>query len=183
MVVREHRYTLAEFHEFSERPENKKRLFELINGEIVEKVGSFVPSEIAGWILTFINMYLLENKIGHTTGADGSYILSPEHEFLPDVGYISKARMPQRPPRIVHDAPDLAVDVKSPNDTKRELRRKVEDYLRLGTKMVWLVFPDERRIEVYVMDADVAEYDIDGVLDGGDILPGFKLPVRNIFQD
>lgn len=181
MAVQEKRYTLAEFHAFSELPENKNRLLELINGEIVEKVASFTPSKIAMRIGRFIGNFA--DPIGYITGADGSYILSPEHEFMPDVGYISKARLPHEPERQVQGPPDLAVEVKSPTDSKREMRQKAEDYLRFDTKMVWLVFPDERRVEVYVLDEDVQEFGIDDMLDGGDVLPGFSLPVRDIFPD
>ena len=180
MVIQEQRYTLAEFHTFSELPENRNRLFELINGEIVEKAASFTPSKLAMRIGRFIGNFA--DEIGYVTGADGSYILSEDYEFMPDVGYISKARLPQAPEREVHGPPDLAVEVKSPTDSKRALRQKAEDYLRFGTKMVWLVFPDEQQLEVYVPGQDVQEYGIDDILSGGDVLPGFSLPVRDIFS-
>lgn len=179
MAVQERRYTLAEFHAFAQRPENRERLFELINGEIVEKVASFTPSRIAARIARLIGNF--SDDLGYVTGADGSYILSPGYEVMPDAGYISKARLPHEPAREVEGPPDLAVEVKSPTDSKRELRQKAELYLRFGTQMVWLVFPEEQRVEVYVPDDDVREFDINGVLDGGDTLPGFVLPVREIF--
>lgn len=181
MVIQEKRYTIAEFHAFSERPDNKNRLFELINGEIVEKVASFTPSKLAMRIGHLFSKYLDVHDIGYITGADGSYILSEDYEFMPDVGYISKARLPEEPEREVNGPPDLAVEVKSPTDSKRALRQKAEDYLRFGTKMVLLVFPDEQLVEVYVPGQDVREVKVDGVLDGGDVLPGFTLPVRDIF--
>jgi Uma2 family endonuclease len=179
MALREKLYTLDEFHAFVERPENNNRLFELINGEIVEKVTSFTPSKIAARIVRFIGNF--SDGIGYVTGADGSYILSPAYEVMPDVGYISKERLPQEPERAVEGPPDLAVEVKSPTDSKRELRQKAEVYLRFGTKIVWLVFPDEQRVEVYVPDDDVREFDMNGTLDGGEVLPGFALPVSQIF--
>ncbi len=179
MVIQEKRYTIAEFHTFTEREDNKNRLFELINGEIVEKVASFTPSKLAMRIGRFIGN--VSDELGYVTGADGSYILSEDYEFMPDVGYISKARLPEEPAREVNGPPDLAVEVKSPTDSKRALRLKAEDYLRFGTKMVWLVFPDEQLVEVYVPGQDVQEVKIDGILDGGDVLPGFTLPVRDIF--
>ncbi|MFN8376325.1 MAG: Uma2 family endonuclease [Anaerolineae bacterium] len=181
MIVHEKRYTLDEFHVFSEAPENKNRLLELINGEIVEKVASFKPSRLALRMGHLLSIYLDQNDIGYVTGADGSYILAPGYEFMPDVGYISKARLPQEPERQVQGPPDLAVEVKSPTDSKREMRQKAEDYLRFGTKMVWLIFPEEKLVEVYVPDKDVAEININGVLDGGEVLPGFTLPVKEIF--
>jgi Uma2 family endonuclease len=181
MVIQEKRYTLAEFHAYSELPENKDRLLELINGEIVEKVASFTPSKLAMRIGHLVSKHLDVHDIGYVTGADGSYILAEGYEFMPDVGYISKVRLPQEPEREVEGPPDLAIEIKSPTDNKRHLRLKAEDYLRFGTKMVWLVFPEERQVEVYVPGQDVQEFGIDGILSGGDVIPGFSLPVRDIF--
>lgn len=183
MSVQEKRYTLDEFHAFTERAENRDRLFELIDGVIVPKMASFTPSYIAGRFIRFMGVYADDNDLGYVTSSDGSYILSPGDEFIPDAAFVSKLRLSSFPTREFQGPPDLAVEVKSPTDSKRELRRKAEDYLRYGTKMVWLVFPDEQRVEVYVPDQDVVEVGIDGVLDGGDVLPGFQLPVRMIFPE
>ena len=76
----------------------------------------------------------------------------------------------------------MAVEVKSPTDSKRELRRKAEKYLAFGTRLVWLVFPDEEVVEVYLPDRDVETLKPGDTLDGGDVLPGFSLPVRSLFE-
>ncbi len=182
MVIQKQIYTSDEFRAFCEQPENKNRLFELIDGEIVEKVGSFTPSKLAIRIARHVGNFADEHDIGNVTGADGTYILSPRHHFMPDVGYISKERLPNDPPREVQGPPDFAVEVKSPNDTKREMRKKAEDYLAFGTRLVWLVFPDDQEVEVYVPSEDVKTVKIDGVLSGGDVLPGFTLAVKDIFK-
>jgi len=110
--------------------------------------------------------------------------MSDENEFIPDVAYISKARMPERPERGAPIPPDLAVEVKSPTDSKRQLRKKAERYLDLGTSLVWLVFPDEQIVEVYSAKAnDVQTVGIDGVLSGENVLPDFTLPVHVIFEE
>jgi Uma2 family endonuclease len=75
----------------------------------------------------------------------------------------------------------MAVEVKSPTDSKRAMRRKAEKYLAAGTRLVWLVFPDEQNVEVYVADEDVETVGVDGVLDGKNILPTFRLTVRDLF--
>lgn len=183
MTVQERRYSLDEFHAFTARRDNRDRLFELIDGEIVEKVASFTPSKLAMDIGFELNLYLRQHPIGFVTGADGSYILAEGYEFMPDVAYISKARLPQPPKREVIGAPDLAVEIKSPTDSKRQLRRKVEDYMRFDTKIVWLVLPEEKQIEVYVLDQDVIVVGVDGVLIADEVLPGFSLPVRSLFPE
>ncbi len=135
MVVQEKRYTSEEFHAFLEQPENHNRLFELINGIIVEK-GQPYPPEI--W----------------------------------------KAQCPMRD----NPAP-LVIMVKTPLNSLRELRRIAEDYLQTGTQTVWLMLPEYRRVEVYFGEQGFIEVGIDGTLDGGDVLPGFTLPVRKIFPE
>jgi len=181
MAVQEKRYTLDEFHAFTEQPENRDRLFELIDGVIVEKMASFTPSYIAGRFIRFLGVFADDHGLGYVTSSDGSYILAPGMELIPDAAFISKIRLPKFPDRQVKGPPDLAVEVKSPTDKESDLRKKAQTYLRYGTKMVWLVFPEDQRVEVYVQDQDVLEVGIDGVLDGGDVLPGFMLPVRSIF--
>jgi Uma2 family endonuclease len=181
--VQERKLTLDEFHAFCELPENRDRLFELIDGEIVEKMASFEPSTIAAEVIFQFKLWLKSHPIGRVTAPDGSYILANKQELIPDVGYISKERMPVIPVREALVAPDMAVEVKSPTDSKREMRRKAELYLAHGTKIVWLVFPDTQIVEVYMADRDVIEVGIDGVLDGGDVLPGFTLAVRALFEE
>jgi Uma2 family endonuclease len=98
-VIVKKKLSTAEFLEYANLPQNASRLLELIEGEIVEKVASFTPSEIASTISYYLKGHVLENPIGYITGADGSYVLSDEDTFMPDVAYISMARMPERPPR------------------------------------------------------------------------------------
>jgi Uma2 family endonuclease len=181
-VVVQHKLTTKEFLAFCERPENSGRIFELIEGE-VEKMPSFTPSQLAARILTFIGMYLLQQRIGYVTGADGGYIMPNGDVLNPDVGYISKERLPEKPAREAPVPPDLAVEVKTPTYFRRAMWRKAEKYLEAGTRLVWLVFPDERAVEVYIPDQDVQTLGLDEVLDADDILPGFKLAVKDIFTD
>jgi Uma2 family endonuclease len=176
------RLTIDEFIELEDRPENADKILELIDGEVVEKMGSFKPSRIASRIAYFVENFLMAHPIGFVTGADGSYRVGSDM-LIPDVGYIARERMPEIPEREVLTAPDLAVEVLSPTDSKRQTRRKAERYLDHGTRLVWLVFPETREVEVYAADADVVTVGIDGALDGGDVLPGFTLPVRSIFPE
>jgi len=173
--------TSAEFLEWKERPENRERLYELIDGEIVEKVGSFLPASIAATIIFYLKLYLQSHPIGHVTSSEGTYLLSDDFNPMPDVGYISRARLTEIPPREAPMAPDLAVEVKSPTDTLREQRRKAERYIALGTALVWLVLPEQQLVEVYAPGQDVQIITRDGTLDGGAVLPGFSLPVADIF--
>ncbi|MBX3085285.1 MAG: Uma2 family endonuclease [Anaerolineae bacterium] len=176
-------YTIAEYQRLMEQSENTDRIVELIDGELVEKMPSFTPSKIAAEIIFAIKLFLRENPIGYVTTEGGGYIMPNGDILIPDVGYVAKVHLPELPEREAPVPPDFAVEVKSPTDRKRALRNKVERYLQHGTQLVWLVFPDERIVEVYVAgeDADVQTVTIDGILDGGSVLPGFTLKVSDIF--
>jgi Uma2 family endonuclease len=180
-VAVQHKLTTKEFLEFCERPENSGRIFELIEGEVVEKMPSFVPSEIGVTIGYYIKGYVLEHPIGYVAGADGGYLMPNGDVYNPDVGYISKEHLPEKPARAAPVPPDMAVEVKTPTDDKRTMRRKADKSLEAGTRLIWLVFPDEHIVEVYLPDQDVQTVEIEGTLDGSDVLPGFKLAVKDIF--
>src|SRR5258708_7544523 len=181
MAVQHKTYTNAEFATLGALAENVDKILELIDGEIVEKMPSFTPSRIAMNIGRHLGNFLEAHDLGYVTGEAGGYVMSEGNVFNPDVAYISKSRLPQAPEREVPMAPDLAVEVKSPTDTKRAMRRKAEKYLASGTQIVWLVFPVEQIIEVYESSEDVRVVAIDGTLDGGVVLPDFHLSVRNVF--
>jgi Uma2 family endonuclease len=112
MVIQKRTYTYKEFVEFQDLPENADRIFELIEGEMVEKMPSFMPSKIGMRIGRLVGNFVDENEIGYVTGADGGYVLSDEDTFNPDVAYISK-HLPEIPRREVIGPPDCAVEVKS----------------------------------------------------------------------
>jgi Uma2 family endonuclease len=164
-------------------PENVDKRYELIAGEIVEKmVSNQEASEIAATILAYIKIYLLKNPIGRVRGADGGYHIGTER-YIPDVSYMSKARQSERNKDSYNPlAPDLAVEVLSPTDTPKIIRVKVMNYLAAGT-VVWLVSPESQEIEVYIAGQPARVLGIDDTLDGGTVLPGFTMAVKQAFED
>jgi Uma2 family endonuclease len=182
MSVNKQLYTLDQYLANVDT-EKHNRVFELMNGELFEKKnGDITAFRLSVRLTKFIDIYNKKLDIGYVTVHNTGYILSDRDVFIPDVGFISKARLLKESAREVPVPPDLAVEVKSSNNWKRTLRRKAERYIELGTRMVWLVFPDERTIEVYRQgDMDVETIGVDGTLDGGEILPGFSLAVHDIF--
>lgn len=182
MVVQKKVISQDEYRAIADLPENRDKILELIEGEIVEKVPSFTPSRIGYNVGFHVKLYLRDNPIGYVTGEAGGYVMSDLDTFNPDVGYISKARLPEEPEHEAPAPPDFAVEVKSPTDSKREMRRKAEKYIAYGTRLVWLVFPEEKLVEVYLSNEDVKTFGINDILDGADVLPGFTLPVSAIFE-
>lgn len=182
MVVQKTVTTAEEFDQFATLPENVGRSLELIGREIVEVVSNNYASEIAALMLVRLGMYALPRGLGRITGADGGYVVGGER-YIPDVAYISKQKQP-KPSRAAYNPipPDLVVEVLSPSNTPTEMRIKVVNYLRVGT-VVWVVDPDQQRVEVYVPGQSPRLVGIDGTLDGGDVLPEFTLAVKEIFAE
>jgi len=182
MAVGTQSITVEEFEQFVERPENADRLFEYVGGEIVEVPSNPYGSQIASLIIAELVLFLKGKNLGHVTGEAGGYMVSGER-YAPDVAYISKARQPRLAERGYNPLPpDLAVEVLSPSDQPGGLRIKVTNYLAAGTT-VWVVDPESRVVEVHAPGQRAQKLGIKGALDGGEILPGFRLAVKDILPE
>ncbi len=184
MAVAERRYTAEEFWEIAALPENEHRRLELEDGAIVD-MGESRPINtiIAGRVLYFINAFVIPRDLGYVTGADGGFKLSNGNVRLPDVGFISKQRLSAIPKKF-RIAPDLAVEVVS---NREDILKKVYEYLDSGTRLVWAVYAEDKTVIVFQFDEAGGlrgqRLDVKGTLDGGDVLPGFTLPVNDIFPE
>ncbi|HLY27981.1 MAG TPA: Uma2 family endonuclease [Aggregatilineales bacterium] len=172
--------SVEEFEKIAALPENAYKRLEYIGGAIVEVVSNSDSSEIAMRLGAEIRLYLKTNDLGRLTGADGGYRVSGE-DYIPDVGFISKARQPKRPHVAWNPlAPDLAVEVVSPTDEATEIADKVANYTLAGT-LLWFFFPSKQQVKVYAPGKPVKTLGINDTLDGGKILPGFKVALKDIF--
>ncbi len=181
MAIQTRRMSVEEFDRFVALPENAERLFEYIGGEAVEVVSSQRASAIAYNIGFFIKLYLRTNNMGGlVTGADGGYEIAGER-YIPDVAYVSGARQAEPSDQPYSPIPpDLVVEVLSPSNTPHEIRLKVVNYLAAGCT-VWIVDLDRQAVEVYAPGRAGKTVYVDETLDGGDVLPGFTLAVKDIF--
>jgi len=172
--------TLSDFETFINLPENADKLFEFIAGEIVEMPSNPYSSQIAARISGFIFVYLMQKDIGHLTGEAGGYVVG-EDRYAPDVAFISKAKQPELAREGYNPIPpDLAVKIISPTDNQTTITHKVVNYLRAGT-VVWVVDPTRQTVEVCQPGGEDLKLDHSATLSGGTILPGFELPVKDIF--
>ncbi len=166
--------------------DREKRPYELVDGVLVEKVTSVHASFLATVIATFLNNHVLPRKLGLVLGADGMYRLSPGLIRIPDVSFASVDRLPGRTfPHVAvcNFVPDLAVEVLSPGNTKKEMDRKLEEYGNAGVRLVWYVDPKKRTVRVYTGVEQSHLLRENQTLDGGAVLPGFTLPLRELFAD
>ncbi len=184
MVAREHEqlYTAEAFWELARLPENQGKRLELDEGELVEMAASKpINTIIAGRIIYYLNAFVIPQDLGYVTVPDGGYKLAPKTVRQPDAAFISKARAPKIPHEF-QTAPDLAVEIVSPHE---DVWKKANEYLRAGTQMVWAVYPDDQMVYVFRLNSDGSlrgqPFDIHAALDGGEVLPGFTLAVKEIF--
>lgn len=187
-LVQEHRSklencTVAEFERFLRSPENLDRLFELINGAIVEKMPTQEHGLVATNLVIALGSFVKARKLGRV-GVEVRHQLPQDNanSRMPDVSFTS-VRQPLVTQGSVPQMPDLAIEIQSPDDTIKQLREKAAYYLEHGARLVWLIYPRKRFIEVYSLDNDV-EILLEGdLLTGADVLPDFLMPVVDIFAD
>lgn len=187
MAVQEKLYTVDDLWEFAHLPENDELRLELVEGVIytMPPAGG-EHGEVGGDLFGFIWTHVRQNKLGHVTAAETGYVLFTNESGkptvrAPDVGYISYAKMPDRLPQTyIPLPPDLAVEVVSPHDTAEDIERKISDYLRAGVQMIVFAYPTSRTVNVYQGNT-ITRLSANDVIDFGDVLPGFLLPVSEIF--
>lgn len=161
--------------------------FELVKGEPTEVPGAGARHGlIAGIIYRLLVAVASEHGRGYTFGDGVGYITSrnPDSVRIPDASFIAYERVPKEgvPQGFWPLAPDLAVEIVSPNDNARELHTKVREYLMTGTRMVWVVWPDEHAVTTYTPSGAARELGADDVLDGGDVLSDLQVRVADLFE-
>lgn len=189
IIVTKALYTVEEFEAFADLPENDERLIELIHGRIHEKMPNEKHSVVALRFGSKILVFVEVNQLGGRAGVEGRHRL-PQDKYnarIPDVHYTSAARLkPVTDKGSILQMPDLAIEVASPNDTPDKLREKAQYDLQNGSRLVWLAYPESETIEVCTLTDDgrmrIVTLTIHDMLTGGDVLPGFSVPVNEIFK-
>ncbi len=159
-------------------------LCELIDGVLVEKAMGYWESRLAVLLAYFIETYLDGNDIGFTLGEGGMQRVDFGQMRIPDVSFYWWSRFPNREltmEQILAEVGDLVVEVLSPSNTDQEMERKRREFFAAGTKLFWIVDPVDRTVAVYTSPDDVTVLDETQTLTGGDVLPGFTLPIRDWF--
>lgn len=173
--------------ELWEMPEVPGKRFELVDGELVEMPGAGTPHMLLMTVIyKLIDAYVLEHDLGQVFPDGESYILrrSPDRVRIPDVSFVSHARVPDdgMPEGYWPGAPNLAVEIVSSNDNASDLHDKDQDYLDAGTQIVWVVWPRRQSVTVHTPGGTAPELGPEDELDGGDLLPGFRVRVAALFE-
>jgi len=185
MATQEKLYTVEDLWVLTHLPENEHKHLELVYGKVVAKMS---PGQIHGIIAAIICGKLINyaqaHDLGYVAVESGHYHPKDRHNVrLPDVSFIKKERVTELKEGFASVMPDLAVEVKSPSNTFKELEEKAHFYLDNGVSLVWIVYPTSETIEVFTdIEADALTLTIADTLDGGDVLKGFTLVVKDIFD-
>jgi Uma2 family endonuclease len=164
-----------------------RQKYELARGELI----TMTPTggehgEIAGAVFFALKSYVKSKKLGQVYTAETGFLLTtdPDTVRAPDAAYVSTARHKgvQGVAGFVPLAPDLAVEVVSPNDSAQMIQEKVNDFLAAGTRQVWVVYPRTRTVMVHYSLSDAHVFMRDEAIDGGDMLPGFSCKVSEFFE-
>jgi Uma2 family endonuclease len=160
--------------------------FELLRGELVEKKMGAQSSYIGGQLLFALNQHCLPNKLGWVFPGDATYRCFPNiphHIRKPDVSFVRRGRFPKEelPIGAILFAPDLAAEILSPSELYYEVEEKAEEFLAAGTPLIWLVYPPARSVRILRGNGTRTEIGYQDVLEGEDVIPGFRCPVATLF--
>lgn len=166
--------------------DHDNRLYELIDGTLVEMAAGIRGSLLAIAIASILRDFILPRNLGFVCGADGTMQIRAALIRLPDVAFVSWARVGGRIPDepVPHLAPDLAVEVLSVSNTAGEMARKRREYFQAGVRLVWQIDARARTAAVYTSaEQPAVVLREDQALDSGDVLPGFALPLHDLFAE
>jgi Uma2 family endonuclease len=151
------------------------RKHELVDGRIVVSPAGYRHGRIAMRLGSLITVYAMERKLGDVLDSSTGFRLPGGNVRSPDVAFVGSARVVGGGPAGFFDgAPDLAVEILSPDDNAREVLDKVGEYLKAGTCLVWVIDPERRTAAIYRSLTDTQRLTETDSLTGEDLLPGFS---------
>jgi Uma2 family endonuclease len=164
----------------------QKPICELIDGVLVEKPMGAVESVLGVHIARLIGNHVEAADLGVILGEAGYIRLGENHVRAPDVTFVPWSEFPNG--EVPEDeafwtvAPGLIVEVLSPGNTKAEIDRKLDEFFTAGCKLAWVIDPRKKTARVYTSAKKFKEYGKTDTLDGGKVLPGFKLKLADLFS-
>ena len=164
-------------------------LYEVVDGRVVEKPPMATNSiYVCGVFQEWIAPFARQHQLGRAA-PEMIYLLNPATGLKrrPDFSFVSYARWPKAKPLPADDGwnviPDLAVEVVSPSNSAGEMKLKIAEYFTAGVRLVWVAYPNLGLVESYESPTSVRILDRSGTLDGGTVLPGFRLALTDLFED
>lgn len=158
--------------------------YELVRGRLVrEPLPGYEHGRVAGRLAVLIGSYLRDHEIGEMLTGDPGFVLQDDPPTVrgPDLAFVAADRVPEETRGYGRFAPDLAVEVVSPSNRPSQIQQKVLDYLDAGSRLVWVVDPEVRTVTMYRSRREIRILGEDDELDGGEVLPGFRVRLAEVF--
>ncbi len=158
------------------------RKYELVDGEIRVSPAGYRHGVVSVRLTIRIGTFVAAHGLGDVLESSTGFRLPGGNVRCPDVSFVGAARVPAGQPQgFAELAPDLAVEVLSPEDRQRDVLDKVGEYLGAGVRLVWVIDPEQATAVVFRSLTDVRRVERDGVLDGEDVVPGFTCALSSLF--
>jgi Uma2 family endonuclease len=159
-------------------------LCELVDGVLVQKPMGYYESRIAQILAHMIEAYLDKHPIGITAGESGPMQTTPGQVRMPDISFVLGTRVTEemlKSQKVLRLAPDLAVEVLSETNTRKEMSRKLREYFEAGVRLVWYIDPETETAQAFVSPEKFDTISGEQELVGGDLLPGFAVKLSDVF--
>jgi len=171
--------------EFMALPDGDR--YELVNGELIIVGNSGMEhGNLGAFLCGLLEIYARRNKLGSTFDSSTAFTMKTGNKRSPDVSFVAKDRLrglKKLPKGFFQGAPDLAVEIISPSNTFDEIHTKIVEYFDSGSKLVWVIHPDEESVLVYHKPQPDKLLQRSDSLDGETIIPGFTVPLAELFAD
>jgi Uma2 family endonuclease len=164
-------------------------LYEVVNGELVmSPKNNFFHERICTRLITALDTYANQHRLGVVLGSNAGCWMFNRNCRAPDVSFITKARLASldfkpNSRRFFPGAPDLAVEVLSPSNTRGEINERLRDFFASGAQLAWIIHPEDEYVEVCQSLTDRKLLGPGAELDGGSLLPGFRYPIADLFKE
>ena len=172
--------------QFMALPEDDN-LYEYVNGELIVVANSGVEHGYLALTLGyFLTGFVRSHRLGVTCDSSTAFKMKMGNKRSPDLAFIAKERLQglkRLPKGFFEGAPDLAVEIISPNNTFAEIHNKLVEYFENGTRLVWVILPDEECVLVYHQPKPSKLLQVEDSLDGEAVITGFQLPLIELFQE
>ncbi len=159
--------------------------YELVRGELRQmSPASFKHGQVEAKFVYTLMDFLNQHPLGEVVTGDTGYVLQSEPLTIraPDVSFVSSAHLPPEPyAAFLPLAPDLVIEIVSPSERARTIAEKVSDYLTAGTRLLWVVYPEQQQVHEYRAAQAFRIYTIGDTLNGHEVLPGFRFALAALF--
>ncbi len=163
--------------------------YELVDGELVmSPKNNFEHESICARLFLALASFNCAHHLGTVLGSNLGCWMHNRNCRAPDISFISKQRLQQlgfktSTRKFLPGAPDLAVEIISPSNTRAEIDSRLKDFFASGTQLAWIVHPDEQFVEVCHSPTDREILGPGAILGGETLLPGLRVPLDELFQE